>query len=47
MLILRYFDWTGTREELMEFARDVKDLCDRSEDIECLGLYGPGQVKWN
>lgn len=46
LIILLYFDWTGSRKDLGEWADKIKKSCEE-EDIEYMGVYGPMNVKWN
>ena len=46
MIVINYFDWSGTRDGLMRWAEAVQGECER-HNIEFLGLSGPSQVKFN
>ena len=41
MLFLYYFNWTGTPEELREFAGQMKSISKETEGIEFNGLFIP------
>ncbi len=41
MLLLYYFNWAGTPEELMEFAERMKSIIERTEGVEFNGLFIP------
>jgi hypothetical protein len=46
LIIILYFDWTGSRKDLGEWVDKIKKSCEE-EDIEYMGVYGPMNVKWN
>ena len=46
MLVISYFDWSGTREGLMGWVEAVRAECEK-QGVRLLGLYGPSQVKFN
>ena len=46
MLVISYFDWSGTRDGLMGWVEAVRSECEK-HGVELLGLYGPSQVKFN
>ena len=41
MLMLYYFNWAGTPEELREFAGRMKSIIDGTEGVEFSGLFIP------
>ncbi len=41
MLLLYYFNWAGTSEELKEFAGRMKNLMDDAKSVEFGGLFIP------
>ena len=41
MLMLYYFNWAGTPEELREFAGRIKGIIDGTEGVEFSGLFIP------
>ncbi len=41
MLTLYYFNWSGTSEELKEFAGRMKSIIDETEGVEFSGLFIP------
>jgi len=46
VLLLKYFDWSGGREELMDWMKEWQNRCEK-HNVKYWGLYGPTQVKWN
>ena len=46
MIVINYFDWSGTRDGLIKWVESVRSECE-SNDIKFMGLYGPSQVKFN
>ena len=46
MIVINYFDWSGTRDGLMKWVEAVRSECENS-GIKFMGLYGPSQVKFN
>jgi hypothetical protein len=46
VIILLYFDWTGSWTELKELNEKIRQSSEKS-GVKCLGLYGPMNVKWN
>ncbi len=41
MLLLYYFNWAGTSEELREFADRMKEIIHGTEEVEFTGLFVP------
>ena len=41
MLMLYYFNWAGTSEELREFAGRMKNIIKETEGVELSGLFIP------
>ncbi len=41
MLMLYYFNWAGTSEELREFAGRMRSIIDGTEGVEFSGLFIP------
>jgi hypothetical protein len=41
LLMLYYFNWAGTSEELREFAGRMKSVIDGTEGVEFSGLFIP------
>jgi hypothetical protein len=41
LLMLYYFNWAGTSEELREFAGRMKSIIDGTEGVEFSGLFIP------
>lgn len=46
MIVINYFDWSGTRDGLMRWVEAVRSECEKQK-IKFMGLYGPSQVKFN
>jgi len=46
MIVINYFDWSGTRDDLIKWVESVRSECEQA-NINFLGLYGPSQVKFN
>jgi hypothetical protein len=46
MLILLYFDWLGTPNELKDWETSIKEACAKT-DVEYNGLYSSMNKKWN
>ncbi len=46
MIILLYFDWTGSRKELKEWNDRIVESC-KNSGVKYNGLYGPHNEKWN
>ncbi len=46
MIVINYFDWSGTRDGLMGWVEAVRAECER-QGVRLRGLYGPSQVKFN
>ena len=46
ILIINYFDWSGTRERLSAWVEAIRDQCEE-HNVKFIGLYGPSQVKFN
>ncbi len=47
MIILFYFDWFGTADELNQFDEMVKNVSQQIEGIEYKGRYTPNQKKFH
>jgi len=47
MLVLAYFDWYGTAEELKEQDKAIKDYASKHEGLEYMGRYGPHNKKYH
>lgn len=47
MLILFYFRWIGTPEELKEFVGRMKNISDGIEGIDLKGVFTPPTSEWN
>ncbi|MCX6655128.1 MAG: hypothetical protein NTY03_08410 [Candidatus Bathyarchaeota archaeon] len=43
MLIIEYFDWFGTQEELKKLDEDVKKACTEVKGVTYKGRYSPHQ----
>jgi hypothetical protein len=43
MLIIEYFDWFGTQEELKKLDEDVKKACTEVKGVTYKGIYSPHQ----
>jgi len=41
LLMLYYFNWAGTPEELKEFAERMKGIIEGTEGVELTGLFVP------
>lgn len=46
MLILYYFNWAGTAEELKEYTGRCKSVCDGIKGVDLKGVFGPTSG-WN
>jgi len=46
LIILLYFDWTGTTRELKSWEEKIKSSCQKT-DVDYTGLYGSFNEKWN
>jgi hypothetical protein len=46
MIVINYFDWSGTREGLTRWVELLRSESEKHKVI-FLGLYGPSQVKFN
>ena len=46
MLLVEYFDWFGTAEELKKLDADVKKTCTETKGITYKGRYSPHQKKF-
>ena len=46
MIILLYFDWSGSRKELKEWSDKIVAACEQN-GVKYLGLYGSMGEKWN
>ena len=46
MIVLLYFDWTGTTRELKSWEDKIKESCQKT-GVEYKGLYGSFSEKWN
>ena len=46
MKILLYFDWSGTRKELVEHDKRMKKSCEETGVIY-MGIHGSMNLKWN
>ena len=46
MLMLYYFNWAGTSEELKEFAGRIKGIIDGTEGVKFSGLFIPAS-EWH
>ena len=46
MIILLYFDWSGSRKELKEWNGKIVAASDQT-GVKYLGLYGSMGEKWN
>ena len=46
MIILLYFDWTGTTRELKAWTEKINESCQKT-GVEHKGLYGSFSEKWN
>lgn len=46
LIVIYYFDWAGTRDSLISWVEEVRAEAER-QSIEFLGLFGPGQIKFN
>ena len=46
MIILLYFDWTGTTKELKSWEEKIQTSCNKT-GVEYNGLYGSFNEKWN
>lgn len=46
MIILIYFDWTGSRKELKDWNERIIESC-KNIGVKYMGLYGPHNKKWN
>jgi len=47
VIVLAYFDWFGTAEELKEFDEQVKAACAEIDGVEEKGRYGPHNRKYH
>jgi hypothetical protein len=47
MIVLFYFDWFGSAEELREVDDNVKKACTETEGVEYRGRYTPNQKKFH
>ncbi|MFB0557645.1 MAG: hypothetical protein ACETVY_00875 [Candidatus Bathyarchaeia archaeon] len=46
LIILLYFDWSGSRKELMEWNDKISEACEKG-GVTYTGLYGSMNEKWN
>jgi hypothetical protein len=46
MIVINYFDWSGTRDGLTRWMEQVQTECEK-HNVELMGLFGPSQVKFN
>jgi len=46
VIVLLYFDWTGSWNELKDFNEKIRESCEQT-DVVYKGLFGPMNVKWN
>jgi hypothetical protein len=46
LLVLYYFNWAGTPEELKEFAGVMMSKVEGTEGVEPLGIFAPSSA-WN
>ncbi|MCW4049739.1 MAG: hypothetical protein NWE89_08380 [Candidatus Bathyarchaeota archaeon] len=46
MLVINYFDWSGTRDGLTRWVEAVRSECEKA-GVKFMGLYGPSQLKFN
>lgn len=46
MIIITYFDWSGTREALVRWIETVRSESG-TQNVKFMGLYGPSQIKFN
>jgi hypothetical protein len=46
-LVIFYFDWAGTQEELAEFYDGWKKAADETEGVELKGHWIPHTNKWH
>ena len=46
MIILLYFDWAASRNELKEYKERIIKACEQV-GVSFMGLYGSMNVKWN
>jgi hypothetical protein len=46
MLAHVYFDWVGSGEELVEYAKKLESACTKTK-TKFLGVWSPHQDKWH
>jgi hypothetical protein len=46
LIVINYFDWSGTRDALTRWVEAVRSECEKN-NVGFMGLYGPSQVKFN
>ena len=46
MLVLYYFRWVGTPEELKEYGDRAKSICDGIEGVDLKGVFAPSS-EWS
>ena len=47
MLVLRYFNWLGTADQLEEFTSSVKKSVDKTPGTKYLGRFGAMNQTWH
>ena len=47
MIVLLYFDWFGTAEELSEIEDKMAAICAKKEGVEYRGRYAPDNRKFH
>ncbi len=47
MIVLLYFDWFGTAEELKELETTMTAACAKAEGVEYRGRYAPDNRKFH
>ena len=46
MIVINFFDWSGTRSSLTSYVEAVSGECEK-HGIRMLGLFGPEQDRFN
>ena len=47
MLVLQYFDWQGTIDELDKMEKSMKKIIDEADGVTFKGRYSPHNVKYH
>ena len=47
MLVLYYFDWSGSPEALQEYKKSFQEVCRETDGIEFNGSYMSHQQRWS